>query len=332
LVLKARDELRHPPSDDPLWRESIYWNFNDEANRIGAWIYFWVSPKQPQPTGMIVSFYHGQWADPTVFERAMASPNHTLVEGDRWIYCFQKNDRELLKADFDDIEFHGMKFRREEELSRYRLSLSDDAGNGFDFETGFLMPPFDYADGVNETPPWLATNRYHRNHVIRGELRIAGKTFRIDCTGDSDHSWGTRDWSIMGTHMFKMWSFQTPDGRLAASFFDQGLDVGKVALGSVRLDGKLASAKWINSKASYDANGLQRDIHVEILDDLGRKLNAFAPSMHSCIGWRVGPKNDFWGYEGVGTFQIEGFGKVAGATSFFWPSTITAADLHSGNY
>ncbi len=315
-----------------LWRESIYWNFNDQNNQIGAWIYFWVLPRQPMPTGMIVSFYHGQWPDPTVFERAMSAPGHTLIEGDRWIYCAQKNDSELLKTDFDDASFHGLKLKRVEELGSYQLSFNDDAGNGFELESRFLMPPFDYADGFHKTPPWLATNRYHRNHTIRGELRVAGKTFNIDCTGDSDHSWGTRDWSIMGKHKFKMWSFQTPDGRLAVSFFNQGTDSGDLALGSILMDGKTASAKSVKSKARYDHKGVQYAIQVEVEDDLGRTLKATCDTMHSCIGWRVGPQNDFWGYEGVGTFQVEGFGEVAGATSFFWPSTVSVDDLHSGKY
>jgi hypothetical protein len=234
----------------------------------------------------------------------------------------------LLKADFDDIEFHGMKFRREEELSRYRLSLSDDAGNGFDFETGFLMPPFDYADGVNETPPWLATNRYHRNHVIRGELRIAGKTFRIDCTGDSDHSWGVRDWEAFSQSPFKMWSFQSDDGRLGASVLQQGVGGVDVALGYLSIDGDMASAAQVESRADFDERGVQRDIELTVTDEKGRVVRARLAAMAANIGW--GTRETFWGFEGVGEYQVEGYGRMAGVSSYFWPARVTPAILASG--
>jgi hypothetical protein len=71
MTLDARDELRHVPSDDPLWRESLYWNFNDPEQNLGAWIYIWVSPGPPAQSGIIVSFYSGYWPDSSVFSRAM---------------------------------------------------------------------------------------------------------------------------------------------------------------------------------------------------------------------------------------------------------------------
>jgi hypothetical protein len=64
MTLSAKDELRHTQNANPLWRESLYWNFNDPVQQIGAWIYLWVVPGNALPTGMIVSFYHGGWPDP----------------------------------------------------------------------------------------------------------------------------------------------------------------------------------------------------------------------------------------------------------------------------
>lgn len=326
MVLQAADELRHPPGADPNWRESIYWNFNDPDHRIGAWIYLWVVPADPARSGMIVSFYHGGWPDPQVYDKAMAAPGHLLSKDRRWVYCYQKQGPHLACAEFDDLSASGLRIARVEPLSRYALSFDDGDGTSFTLDCRFLDAPFDYADGVHPTPRWLADNRYHRSHRISGELTIRGTRYGIDCTGDSDHSWGTRDWAVFASNRFKMWSFQSGDGRLAASIIDQQTLEGHLALGYVSIDGLVASARSIASQASYDQQGVQRDIQVEVEDDRGRLVRASCAAMHSFIGW--GAPGQFWGFEGVGPYQVEGFGPAHGASSFFWPADVDPADLH----
>tara|TARA_R110000782_G_scaffold270464_1_gene371417 strand:+ start:4429 stop:5412 length:984 start_codon:yes stop_codon:yes gene_type:complete len=325
MVLCANDELRHPMGSDLAWRESLYFNFHDTANGIGGWIYLWVVPNQPQPSGMLVSFYHGGWPDLAVNEKAMAAPGHCLRDGDRWIYCFQRNIDQLAGADFDDINLCGLHLRRLEPLKRYALSFQDEHGDGFDLVSDFTTLPFDYADGVNPTPPWMAQNRYHRSHEIRGILTIGGTTYDIDCTGDSDHSWGLRDMAIFGDNLFKMWSLQTPDGKLSLSVLQQGVGDKEVALGFVSIDGVVASARTIESSARFDDNGVQSDIRLHIVDDQDRSITASFDAMHSYVGW--GTSSHFWGYEGVGNFQVEGYGSVPGLTSYFWPSRFTPETL-----
>jgi hypothetical protein len=279
---------------------------------------------------MLVSFYHGHWPDLAVNERAMAAPGHRLEEEDRWIYCFQRNVDELVADDFDDITLCGLRLRRLEPLGRYRLSFDDGEGNGFDFECRFTTLPFDYADGANPTPPWMAQNRYHRSHAITGELRVAGQTYAIDCLGDSDHSWGLRDMAIFGDNLFKMWSLQTPDGRLTLSVLQQGVGDKEIALGFVSIDGEMASARTVASRAVFDAQGVQARIELDIVDALDRPIHATMDAMHSYVGW--GTADHFWGYEGVGDYQVEGHGRVRGLSSYFWPARITPAALHRGEW
>lgn len=330
MALHETDELRHAPGSDYHWRESLYFNFNDTKNRIGGWIYLWVLPNQPLPAGMLVSFYHLGWPSLTINEEASASSGHRIGDGERWIYCFQKNVETPVEDDFDDFSLCGLRLRRLEPLQRYALSFEDDAGNGFDFECQFLTSPFDYADGVNPTPPWMAANRYHRAHRIAGDLRIAGRCYRIDCTGDSDHSWGQRDMGVFGDNLFKMWSLQTGDDRLAVSVIQQGVGTGEIALGFVSRDGEMASARTITSSARYDANGVQSGIELQIEDELGRELRATFAGMHSYVGWDTAAH--FWGFEGVGDFEVDGYGTVPGLTSYFWPARVTPEALQAGKW
>ncbi|HEY2750238.1 DUF7064 domain-containing protein [Phenylobacterium sp.] len=332
MVLQASDELRHSHmlNDDFHWRESLYFNFNDVRNGIGAWIYLWVVPNQPKPSGMLVSFYHGGWPELTVNDEAMSAPGHRLSERDRWVYCFKKDADHLLAEDFDDVELFGLKLERLEPLKSQRLTFDDGENNGFDLLARFMTPPYDYADGVNSTPGWIAANRYHRSWAVSGSLRVGGKTFDVEATGDSDHSWGQRHNVEFAKNLFKMWSFQAADGSLSISVLKQGVDDKEIALGFVSQDGKVASAANVETSASYDDDGVQSGVRLLVVDELGREVRATMPKMHSFIG--AGSRESFWGFEGVGDYLVEGVGRVPGLISYFWPARVTPKGLQAGDF
>jgi hypothetical protein len=124
-----------------------------------------------------------------------------------------------------------------------------------------------------------------------------------------------------------MWSFQSADGGVAVSVMSQGTNDGPLALGHVALNGTTHSVRTIRSNARYDDNGVQSNIELTAEDASGRVVVARCPQMHSYIGWRVGANGEFWGYEGVGAFDIDGYGRVPGAASYFWPGRLSGADL-----
>src|SRR4029453_14308108 len=110
--------------------------------------------------------------------------------------------------------------------------------------------------------------------------------------------------------LFKMWSLQTPDGKLSLSVLQQGIHYAddEVALGFLNLDGQVAPASEVTSTAAYDANGVQSAIELNVRDALGRQIQARMPQMHSYLG--SGSWDSFWGYEGVGNYLVDGFGVV----------------------
>jgi hypothetical protein len=332
MVLTASDELRHTHlvNDDYHWRESLYFNFNDPTNRIGGWLYLWVVPNQPKPSGMLISFYHGAWPDLSINDKAMAAPGHRIVDGDRWIYCFKQDADHLISQDFDDVELFGMKFHRLEPLKRQHLTFSDGQGSSFDLNARFMTPPFDYADGAQPTPPWMAANRYHRSWWVEGVINIAGQRLEVSTTGDSDHSWGQRNNVEFAKNLFKMWSFQTPDGDLSISVLKQGVGDVEIALGFVSMDGKIASAAEVETSASYDEYGVQSNVTLKVVDELGRTVRATMAKMHSFVG--TGSRETFWGFEGVGEYIVEDVGAVSGLISYFWPARFTAEGLHAGKW
>jgi hypothetical protein len=326
VVLAASDELRHAYDQSFNWRESLYFNFADKTHGLGGWIYLWVVPNKKLKSGMLVSVYHGVVDRRDANDMALNSPGHRYVDpSGNWVYCFKKEVSPLIDANFDDVELCGLRLVRRQPLRLYAITFADDFGNHLDLTAEFPMRPYDYADGAYSTPSWVATNRYHRAWRVAGSLSIAGVQYPIRTTGDSDHSWGTRDMEVFSTHTFKMWSFQTRDGQRSVSVIEQGAGL---YLGFVDIDGDTQSVQAIEHVARYTATGVQRDIEIVITDVAGRRVLARLPAMFSVIGH--GEPAGLWGFEGVGCYQVDGWGECTGVASYFWPPTVTADALHRG--
>ena len=322
-LLAASDELRHPHDDRYTWRESLYFNFADSRHGLGGWIYLWVVPNKPLKSGMLVSVYKGVTDRLSANDLAFESPGHRYHgAAGNWVYCYKRDVADLIEADFDDVELCGLRMVRREPLRRYDLSFSDGAGVNLELEAEFPMAPYDYADGPQATPSWVATNRYHRSWRTRGHIVIGGERYAIDTTGDSDHSWGNRDMEEFSRHTFKMWSFQTPDARRSVSVIEQGRGL---YLGFVDVDGDVRGVRTIEHSASYGTTGVQHDIDVAITDVAGRTVQARMPRMFSAIGH--GEPEGLWGFEGVGTYEVREWGPCTGVASFFWPVGTTPAQL-----
>ena len=87
-------------------------------------------------------------------------------------------------ADFDNVELGGLALKRIDPLKRYAIHFADDADNTVDLQCDFLTIPYDYADGLHSTPPWVAANRYHRGwHGTWGFEGVG--LYQVDGRGES---------------------------------------------------------------------------------------------------------------------------------------------------
>lgn len=327
MVLKAADELRHPWDDDPAWRESWYYNFSDPENEIGAWLYLWVVPNQPLKSGMLVSLYHGIATDADSNELAWESPGH-LYRGpnESWVYCYKEDVPQLIEEDVDDVALGGLAMKRLEPLKRYRLAFADGDSASFDFDCQFMTEPWDFADNIHPTPPWLAKNRYHRGWKVDGEMVIAGRRYDIRTTGDSDHSWGTRDMRVFNEHNLKTYALQTPDGSLSVKAQMLGEPGNELPRGYIALGEDMQAVKSIDERSRYRENGEMYDITLRVEDVAGRVVEAHMDAMHSAVSGG-GPSG---GWEGAGVWDVEGWGRCAGLASCWWANGITREHLHRG--
>ena len=327
MVLRAADELRHAWDADPLWRESWYYNFSDPTNEIGAWLYLWVLPNQSMKSGMLVSLYHSVAEGVDSNNAAWTSPGH-LFRGpsDSWVYCYKQDVTELIDQDVDDVELCGLSMKRLEPLKRYRLAFEDGDNARFELDCEFMTRPWDFDDNVLPTPPWLAKNRYHRGWQVNGEMVIAGRTYAIKTTGDSDHSWGTRDGTVFGQNNLKTYAIQSPDGGLSVKAQMLGDPGEEVPRGYIAFGEDMQAIRSIEERSRYRESGLMEDISLRIEDVSGRVVEAHMDTLYAAIGGG-GPSV---GYEGAGVWDVQGWGRCAGLASCWWARGITQEQLHQG--
>jgi len=327
MVLKAADELRHEFDDDPHWRESWYWNFSDPVNRIGGWLYLWVVPNKPLKSGMLVCFYHGLAAPFDSTEAAWRADKHFIQRADgSWVYCYKRDVPELMTHNVDDAELCGLSLKVLEPLKHTQLAFRDGDNAQFDLDCRYMTRPWDFADNVHSTPRWLAKNRYHRGWKASGALRIGGRTYAIETTGDSDHSWGTRDDGIFQQNSLKTYALQTPDGRLSVKAQMLGPPGKELPRGYIAYGEDMQAVRSIREQSRYHSNGLMRDITLRVEDVQGRVVDAHMDEVHGAV---AGPGPNV-GFEGAGVWDVKGWGACAGIASCWFANGITPQQLHEG--
>ena len=327
MVLKAADELRHEWDSDPLWRESWYYNFSDPANEIGAWLYLWVVPNQPLKSGMLVSLYHGLPTHHDSNGKAWAAPGHVYRgPNDNWVYCYKEDRAPLMTENVDDVNFCGLSMKLLEPEKHWELGFQDGDNCKLDLDCQIMTRMWDFADNVHSTPRWLAKNRYHRGWKAEGTISIGDRTYPIKTTGDSDHSWGTRDGGIFNQNNLKTYAIQTPDGGLSVKAQMLG-DPGKeLPRGYIAYGEDVKAIKSIDESSRYDENGQMYDITLRVEDVADRVVEAHMDHMYAAVTG-AGPNI---GYEGAGVWDVKDWGKCAGLASCWWSNGVTREQLQKG--
>jgi hypothetical protein len=68
------------------------------------------------------------------------------------------------------------------------------------------------------------------------------------------------------------------------------------------------------------------DVDLTLRDAKDRTIKAHQDRMFAAIGLG-NPDGGAWGYEGVGTWDVEGYGRLTGIASTFWPADTKPKDL-----
>src|ERR1700728_817839 len=91
MVLRADDELRHPSTKLPEWRESMWYCFDMPEYGMGGALYYSYMPNTPNPSASLVAYITKGWN---------RLPNTTL-------YSFHK-EIPIPDEEWDDLHVAGI--------------------------------------------------------------------------------------------------------------------------------------------------------------------------------------------------------------------------------
>ncbi|MGV0790922.1 DUF7064 domain-containing protein [Mycolicibacterium sp. XJ1819] len=231
LAPQAADEAAHPPTDEPLWNESWYFDFVDPGQGVGGWVRLGLMPNEDI-----------RWTNVLLCGPDM--PTVALLD---W-------------HDGGDIE---LTLDATTPLQTYRVTARG-TGQAFDDPSGLLR-------GESGRPVQLAmdlvwttvgvgyqyriTPRYEIPCTVTGSVTIDGREIAVSgMPGQRDHSWGVRDWWSMEW----VWSaLHLDDGTHI-----HGVDIripGAPPLGIGYLqppNEPLVELRAVTAEATFDDNGL----------------------------------------------------------------------------
>ena len=297
MVLRADDELRHPSTDLPEWRESMWYCFQMPEYEMGGAIYYSYMPNAPKPSASYSVYLTKGW---------QREPNKLL-------YQFVK-EVPIPDAEWSDLKVDGkLHYKRIDPLKRWNITFDDGDRLALDFDIDIFGGNWHYIDNTYETPKYLAGDRYHRPYAAKGELRLDGKTYKIDMTGDSDHSWGPRRWEPLYKSKYiagqcgRDWAFHAFEG--------VALDGGVFPYGFVYDGKRMTPITNLEICPDYDRDGIQRGIVMNIVDANARLSRVEG----KCFTSAPTEREAVWNNDCYFNFEVDGGAhKGSGILSFFW--------------
>jgi hypothetical protein len=297
MVLRADDELRHPSTDIPEWRESMWYCFDVPQLEFGGAIYYAYTPNPATPTARLIAYLTRGWN---------RVPNTLLYSFDR--------EFPIPEEEWDDLDVGGIaRFRRLEPLKRWQLAFHDGERFDIEFEADLFAGNWHWIDNTFETPKFLAGDRYHRPYAARGELKLDGKRYEIQFTGDSDHSWGPRRWGPL----YKSKYVALQCGRDWACSLIEIVDFegGVRPYGFVWDGRRLSPISTFEIAADYDEDGLHRSVAMNIVD-AERRLTRVEGKCFACAPTEF---DAVFNVDAYADFDVDrGRHSGSGILSFYW--------------
>lgn len=177
----AADERRHPPGPEPLWNESWYFDFTDEAGTLGGYVRIGLYPN------LGTCWY---WA--------------CLVGEGRPLVTVLDHEVPLPRNGSLEIRTEGLWADHTVETALDHMSLGCEA-----FAVGVDDPAEVYGPLVGDRVPlgldlewetdggtyaYPGVTRYEVPAMVHGEILVGSERIEFDGWGQRDHSWGVRNW------------------------------------------------------------------------------------------------------------------------------------------
>jgi hypothetical protein len=234
------DESAHTATGEALWSESWYADFADAAQGFGGWLRIGLIPNQ------LTAWVHALLCGPDIPTVAV-SDFHIALPDDPW----------HVRTDTIDFSHAAV-----EPLQTYRVVVQA-RGQSYRDPAALLRGESGRAVEVAMELRWATdgtpyryrlTTRYEIPCTVSGRVTVDDTTYSLDAApGQRDHSWGVRDWWSMDW----LWSAL----HLADGTHLHGVDIRipgapRLCVGYLQQDGELTELHTVDSRETFDANGL----------------------------------------------------------------------------
>ncbi|MCV7207931.1 phosphotransferase [Mycolicibacterium canariasense] len=234
------DEHPHPPTDEPLWSESWYFDFVDASQGIGGWVRLGLIPNQ-----------HTAWVNALV-----CGPDMPTVAVNNFQVALPAEPGHIGTAGFE------LRLSPSDPLCSYRVSIrgrGESFGDPADLLRGTAGRPTDLALALDFTTAgtpyqYRITPRYEIPCTVSGTVTVGGAQYRLTSVpGQRDHSWGVRDWWSMDW----VWSaLHLEDGTHLHGVDIRIPGVPPVGIGYQQRAGELVELQSVHAANTFADNGL----------------------------------------------------------------------------
>jgi hypothetical protein len=176
----AADEHRHPPTDEPLWGESWYFDFAAPDGSFGGYVRLGLYPNRGVAWWWAYLVGDGR---PLVAVRDhdVALPKQGLEVRAEGLWADVVCETPL---EHWTIGMEAFGVALDDPAEAYRGERGDRIAVGLDLEWEERAPVYEYG----------LTTRYEQACRVHGEVLIGDESIDVDAIGERDHSWGVRDW------------------------------------------------------------------------------------------------------------------------------------------
>lgn len=249
LTPEAGDEGPHPPTDEPLWSESWYFDFADGTQGVGGWVRLGLIPNQGTA-----------WVNALV-----CGPGMPTVAVNDFQIALPADPGRVRTDDLDLTLF------ATDPLRIYRVTLTG-RGVAYDDPAGLLHGagghPVDLVLDLEfasaGTPyQYRITPRYEIPCTVTGTATVAGHEYTLaGVAGQRDHSWGVRDWWSMDW----VWSaLHLEDGTHLHGVDIRIPGVPPIGVGYIQRDGALVELQSVTAEKTFGDNGLPESTTITLV-------------------------------------------------------------------
>ena len=288
-ALDISAEKAHPPKKHlPWYNESFYFNYFDNKNEVGGFIWIGKLPGQKMINAVQIMFDAKADAH-IIFATEPYEKYGDEVSCQNMAYqCIEPLKKWGLKTKGLVMDAAKSETGNDPEYF-FGTPLGDDARemetdltwtglgpchNARDYSGRYIGEQmiennyglFDLA-GVRK----IASEHYEQSGIVKGIIKLGDKTINFDGLGHRDHSWGVRDWFAASKWI---WLSVTFSPTLSLNFCR--INIGKIELfmGHVFRDGKNYPNRKCSIETEFEADGkTQKSIRFNLEDAGGFKMS-----------------------------------------------------------